>query len=158
MAALEAVPRGHSLCTPTGRRGVLCLLLEHPELVPAHVRTGTGTEGHRGNDGTELETSPNLSPGRETRLPLRVKGEGEGPRLCFSFDQLDIGKVFVGSAHSYEVSWRRLCWVSAQHFCGWEQGRWHHALLKSREPGRVWVLLVGSGRRVLSVKSHSYSW
>ncbi|KAF1661855.1 hypothetical protein FQA23_0006661, partial [Aptenodytes patagonicus] len=41
--------------------------------------------------------------GRETRLPLRVKGEGVGPRLCFSFDQLDIGKVFVGSAHSYEV-------------------------------------------------------
>uniref|UniRef100_A0A8B9BFH4 HYDIN axonemal central pair apparatus protein n=1 Tax=Anser brachyrhynchus TaxID=132585 RepID=A0A8B9BFH4_9AVES len=41
--------------------------------------------------------------GRETRLPLRVKGEGEGPRLRFSFDQLDIGKVFVGSAHSYEA-------------------------------------------------------
>lgn len=81
--------------------------------------TGPGTEGHRRNDGTELETSPNLSPGRETRLPLRVKGEGEGPRLHFSFDQLDIGKVFVGSAHSYEVRWRRLCWVSAQHFCGW---------------------------------------
>lgn len=43
-------------------------------------------------------------PGRETRLPLRIRGEGEGPRLRFSFDQLDIGKVFVGSAHSYEVS------------------------------------------------------
>uniref|UniRef100_A0A8C2T888 HYDIN axonemal central pair apparatus protein n=1 Tax=Coturnix japonica TaxID=93934 RepID=A0A8C2T888_COTJA len=41
--------------------------------------------------------------GRETRLPLRIKGEGEGPRLRFSFDQLDIGKVFVGSAHNYEV-------------------------------------------------------
>ncbi|NXS60518.1 HYDIN protein, partial [Brachypteracias leptosomus] len=41
--------------------------------------------------------------GRETRLPLRVKGEGTGPWLRFSFDQLDIGKVFVGSAHSYEV-------------------------------------------------------
>ncbi|XP_021264314.1 hydrocephalus-inducing protein homolog isoform X3 [Numida meleagris] len=41
--------------------------------------------------------------GRETRLPLRIRGEGEGPRLRFSFDQLDIGKVFVGSAHSYEV-------------------------------------------------------
>ncbi|XP_074007853.1 hydrocephalus-inducing protein homolog [Numenius arquata] len=41
--------------------------------------------------------------GRETRLPLRIKGEGMGPRLRFSFDQLDIGKVFVGSAHSYEV-------------------------------------------------------
>ncbi|NXW03107.1 HYDIN protein, partial [Fregetta grallaria] len=41
--------------------------------------------------------------GRETRLPLRIKGEGIGPRLRFSFDQLDIGKVFVGSAHSYEA-------------------------------------------------------
>ncbi|NXC39739.1 HYDIN protein, partial [Penelope pileata] len=41
--------------------------------------------------------------GRETRLPLRIKGEGEGPRLRFSFEQLDIGKVFVGSAHSYEA-------------------------------------------------------
>lgn len=27
-----------------------------------------------------------------------------GPQLRFSFDQLDIGKVFVGSVHSYEVS------------------------------------------------------
>ncbi|NXE09199.1 HYDIN protein, partial [Lophotis ruficrista] len=41
--------------------------------------------------------------GRETRLPLRIKGEGIGPQLRFSFDQLDIGKVFVGSAHSYEA-------------------------------------------------------
>ncbi|NWS72026.1 HYDIN protein, partial [Crotophaga sulcirostris] len=41
--------------------------------------------------------------GRETRLPLHIKGEGIGPRLHFSFDHLDIGKVFVGSAHSYEA-------------------------------------------------------
>ncbi|NXK09844.1 HYDIN protein, partial [Herpetotheres cachinnans] len=41
--------------------------------------------------------------GRETRLPLRIKGEGMGPQLRFSFDQLDIGKVFVGSVHSYEA-------------------------------------------------------
>ncbi|EMP25540.1 Hydrocephalus-inducing protein like protein [Chelonia mydas] len=41
--------------------------------------------------------------GRETRLPLRIKGEGMGPKLLFSFDQLDIGKVFVGSTHSYEA-------------------------------------------------------
>ncbi|NWU95982.1 HYDIN protein, partial [Upupa epops] len=41
--------------------------------------------------------------GRETRLPLRIKGEGIGPQLRFSFDQLDIGKVFIGSAHNYEV-------------------------------------------------------
>ncbi|XP_059684686.1 hydrocephalus-inducing protein homolog [Gavia stellata] len=41
--------------------------------------------------------------GREARLPLRIKGEGIGPRLRFNFDQLDIGKVFIGSAHSYEA-------------------------------------------------------
>ncbi|KAM3920677.1 hydrocephalus-inducing protein homolog [Leptodactylus fuscus] len=41
--------------------------------------------------------------GRETRLPLRIRGEGLGPKLCFTFDELDIGKVFVGSTHNYEV-------------------------------------------------------
>uniref|UniRef100_A0A663MY75 HYDIN/VesB/CFA65-like Ig-like domain-containing protein n=1 Tax=Athene cunicularia TaxID=194338 RepID=A0A663MY75_ATHCN len=41
--------------------------------------------------------------GRETRLPLRITGEGIGPRLCFSCEQLDIGKVFIGLDHSYEV-------------------------------------------------------
>ncbi|OCT82470.1 hypothetical protein XELAEV_18025000mg [Xenopus laevis] len=41
--------------------------------------------------------------GRETRLPLRIRGEGLGPKLHFNFDQLDIGKIFVGSIHSYEA-------------------------------------------------------
>ncbi|XP_077145064.1 hydrocephalus-inducing protein homolog isoform X4 [Ranitomeya variabilis] len=41
--------------------------------------------------------------GRESRLPLRLRGEGLGPKLCFNFDELDIGKVFVGSTHNYEV-------------------------------------------------------
>ncbi|XP_075692913.1 hydrocephalus-inducing protein homolog [Rhinoderma darwinii] len=41
--------------------------------------------------------------GRETRLPLRIRGEGLGPKLRFNFDELDIGKVFVGSTHNYEV-------------------------------------------------------
>lgn len=42
--------------------------------------------------------------GRESRLPLRVRGEGIGPLVQFSFDKLDIGSVFVNSEHSYEVS------------------------------------------------------
>ena len=42
--------------------------------------------------------------GREERLPLKLKGEGLGPIVCFSFDSLDIGKVFVSSAHAYEVN------------------------------------------------------
>ncbi|XP_066540500.1 hydrocephalus-inducing protein homolog isoform X2 [Hoplias malabaricus] len=41
--------------------------------------------------------------GREARLPLRIKGEGMGPKLQFNFEQLDVGNVFVGSKHSYEV-------------------------------------------------------
>ncbi|XP_075181569.1 hydrocephalus-inducing protein homolog [Anomaloglossus baeobatrachus] len=41
--------------------------------------------------------------GREARLPLRLRGEGLGPKLVFSFAELDIGKVFLGSTHNYEV-------------------------------------------------------
>ncbi|XP_077166200.1 hydrocephalus-inducing protein homolog isoform X2 [Paroedura picta] len=41
--------------------------------------------------------------GRETRLPLRIKGEAMGPKLLFNFDQLNIGKIFIGSIHSYEA-------------------------------------------------------
>ncbi|NWU06802.1 HYDIN protein, partial [Cephalopterus ornatus] len=41
--------------------------------------------------------------GRETRLPLRLIGEGLGPRLHFQFEELDIGKVSVISLHRYEA-------------------------------------------------------
>ncbi|KAK2848119.1 hypothetical protein Q7C36_009801 [Tachysurus vachellii] len=41
--------------------------------------------------------------GRETCLPLRIKGKGMGPKLQFNFDLLDIGNIFVGSKHCYEV-------------------------------------------------------
>ena len=41
--------------------------------------------------------------GRETRLPFRIKGEGLGPKLQFSFDSLNIENVFVNSSHAYEV-------------------------------------------------------
>ncbi|XP_064239335.1 hydrocephalus-inducing protein homolog [Aotus nancymaae] len=41
--------------------------------------------------------------GREIRLPLRIKGEGMGPKICFNFELLDIGKVFTGSVHCYEA-------------------------------------------------------
>lgn len=42
--------------------------------------------------------------GRESRLPLRIRGDGAGPRVHFSLDTLDIGNVFINSQHSYEVS------------------------------------------------------
>ncbi|KAM9374294.1 hydrocephalus-inducing protein homolog [Phaethornis superciliosus] len=41
--------------------------------------------------------------GCESRLSLRITGEGVGPQLRFNFDQLDIGKVFLGADHSYEA-------------------------------------------------------
>ncbi|XP_036605974.1 hydrocephalus-inducing protein homolog [Trichosurus vulpecula] len=41
--------------------------------------------------------------GRESRLPLRIKGEGMGPKILFNFGVLDIGKAFIGSIHSYEA-------------------------------------------------------
>ncbi|XP_071173399.1 hydrocephalus-inducing protein homolog isoform X10 [Mytilus edulis] len=41
--------------------------------------------------------------GRETFLPLRVKGEGVGPSVKFSFDTLDLGNIFIGSKHTYEI-------------------------------------------------------
>ncbi|KAK6174452.1 hypothetical protein SNE40_017727 [Patella caerulea] len=41
--------------------------------------------------------------GRESRLPLRIKGEGAGPRLQFSVETLDMGNIFIGSVHSYEI-------------------------------------------------------
>lgn len=41
--------------------------------------------------------------GRESRLPLSLYGIGIGPKVELSHDKLDIGKIFVGSEHSYEV-------------------------------------------------------
>ena len=42
--------------------------------------------------------------GRESRLPLRIRGDGIGPHVHFSLDTLDIGNVFLNSQHSYEVN------------------------------------------------------
>lgn len=41
--------------------------------------------------------------GRESRLPLRLSGVGLGPSVQLSIEVLDIGSVFVGSSHVYEV-------------------------------------------------------
>ena len=41
--------------------------------------------------------------GRESRLPLKIRGEGIGPQLQLSFDTLDVQNVFVNSSHAYEV-------------------------------------------------------
>jgi len=41
--------------------------------------------------------------GRESRLPLRIHGNGIGPNVKFSCDIVDTGRVFVFSTHSYEL-------------------------------------------------------
>ena len=41
--------------------------------------------------------------GRESRLPLHIKGCGMGPNIQFSYDTLDMGNIFVFSTHTYEV-------------------------------------------------------
>ena len=41
--------------------------------------------------------------GREIRLPLRILGDGKGPELQFSIDSMDIGPIFIGSCHHYEI-------------------------------------------------------
>lgn len=41
--------------------------------------------------------------GRESRLPLHVTGKGMGPRVQLSFDEIDLGNVFINSTHIYEV-------------------------------------------------------
>ncbi|XP_072135349.1 hydrocephalus-inducing protein homolog isoform X2 [Mobula birostris] len=41
--------------------------------------------------------------GRETRLPLRIKAEGMGPKLLLNFDQIDMGFIIINSKHMYEM-------------------------------------------------------
>nr|KAG5712964.1 hypothetical protein BaRGS_021758 [Batillaria attramentaria] len=41
--------------------------------------------------------------GRQSRLPLRIRGEGSGPKIEFSFEVLDMSNIFIGSRHRYEL-------------------------------------------------------
>ncbi|XJO77830.1 hypothetical protein BDV3_002359 [Batrachochytrium dendrobatidis] len=41
--------------------------------------------------------------GRETRLPLQLKGEALGPVARFSYDLLDLDNIFINTSHTYEV-------------------------------------------------------
>jgi hydrocephalus-inducing protein len=41
--------------------------------------------------------------GRDERAPLVLRGLGIGPKATFSYNELDVGSVFVESAHRYEV-------------------------------------------------------
>ena len=42
--------------------------------------------------------------GRESRLPVKLMGNGKGPLISFAFNDLNIGEVFINSPHDYEVS------------------------------------------------------
>ncbi|NXM01597.1 HYDIN protein, partial [Tyrannus savana] len=41
--------------------------------------------------------------GRESRLPLRLTGEGLGPCLQLNFEEINMGNLFVGETYSYKV-------------------------------------------------------
>lgn len=41
--------------------------------------------------------------GRESRLALRLFGNGVGPKIQLSIENLDVGSIFIGSTHVYEV-------------------------------------------------------
>uniref|UniRef100_A0A8C3ENA9 HYDIN/VesB/CFA65-like Ig-like domain-containing protein n=1 Tax=Corvus moneduloides TaxID=1196302 RepID=A0A8C3ENA9_CORMO len=41
--------------------------------------------------------------GRETRLPLKLRGEGKGPWVELSYHTLNLGKIYVNTPHTYEV-------------------------------------------------------
>jgi hydrocephalus-inducing protein len=56
--------------------------------------------------------------GREQRLPLSLIGDGEGAKLESSFQTLDIGCVYIGSTHLYEVVLANKGFIEAQYqFC-----------------------------------------
>lgn len=41
--------------------------------------------------------------GQQDRMSLLLKGQGIGPKAAFSYDDLDVGDIFVESSHQYEV-------------------------------------------------------
>jgi hydrocephalus-inducing protein len=56
--------------------------------------------------------------GREQRLPLILTGEGDGAKLEASFQTLDIGCVYVGSTHLYEVVLANKGFIEARYQSG----------------------------------------
>jgi hypothetical protein len=51
--------------------------------------------------------------GRETRLPLALKGRALAPTLTFNYDSVDMGTVFMGSPHVYDLELRNLGAIAA---------------------------------------------
>lgn len=51
--------------------------------------------------------------GRESRLPLKLVGIGCGPKVKLSIDTLDVGNIFIGSTHVYEVVMQNKSFIDA---------------------------------------------
>ncbi|CAD7939993.1 unnamed protein product [Amoebophrya sp. A120] len=41
--------------------------------------------------------------GQQERIPVKLTGHGIGPKAAFSYDEMDVGDIFVESMHRYEV-------------------------------------------------------
>jgi hydrocephalus-inducing protein len=49
------------------------------------------------------------------RLPLQIKGQGVGPKAVFTYDNLDIGEVYINAVHRYEVVLQNVGDIEAQY-------------------------------------------
>ncbi|KAJ3270503.1 hypothetical protein HDV01_007759 [Terramyces sp. JEL0728] len=41
--------------------------------------------------------------GRETRLPLQLRGRAYGPKVKFSYTKFNVGEIFINTSHNYEI-------------------------------------------------------
>lgn len=57
-----------------------------------------------------LNLSPCVHIGRESPLPLTIKGEGMGPKLKLKYKLMDMKNVFLGDKYSFEVNIFRTVW------------------------------------------------
>lgn len=52
--------------------------------------------------------------GRESRIPIVIRGRGLGPEAVFSYDVLDVGDTFINTMHQYEVELQNRGKIDAQ--------------------------------------------
>ena len=87
------------------------LHFEHPDFTcaPLHGEVVPGGEFevtvrfHPKSSGRRMATAYVDVEGREDRLPLSLKGHAVGPIAVFTYDALEVGDVFIGAVHQYEV-------------------------------------------------------
>lgn len=79
-------------CDITGAAFPSASLSSHPPFSWTHIKTST-----------HPFEPPRGAAGRESRLPLKLKGDALGPMCELPFDELDMGVLFLGSAHTYQL-------------------------------------------------------